>query len=43
MMQISPPRERSLGKKQANLLAAVMRGVPILGCGKERHVLTDRD
>ncbi|MEU1273559.1 hypothetical protein [Streptomyces sp. NPDC005799] len=42
-MQISPPRERSLGKKQANLLAAIMRGVPILGCGKEPHVLTDCD
>ncbi|MGW1563973.1 hypothetical protein ACWCQ1_47090 [Streptomyces sp. NPDC002144] len=42
-MQISPPRERSLGKKQANLLAAILRGVPVLGCGNERHVLTDLD
>src|ERR1044072_3146788 len=43
VMQIPPPRERSLGKKQANLLTAIMRGVPVLGRGKEPHVLTDWD
>lgn len=32
-----------LGKKQANLLTAIMRGVPVLGSGKEPHLLTDAD
>ncbi|MGW2517174.1 hypothetical protein ACWC09_09095 [Streptomyces sp. NPDC001617] len=35
--------EQPLGKKQANLLTAIMRGVPVLGLGKEPHVLTDGD
>ncbi|MGY1498467.1 hypothetical protein ACW4TU_18015 [Streptomyces sp. QTS52] len=32
-----------LGKKQANLLTAILRGVPVLGPGKEPHLLTDTD
>lgn len=32
-----------LGKKQANLLTAVLRGVPVLGPGKEPHLLTDTE
>ncbi|MFI0513087.1 hypothetical protein ACH3Y9_23735 [Streptomyces sp. WSLK1-5] len=32
-----------LGKKQANLLTAVLRGVPVLGPGKEPRPLTDTD
>ena len=32
-----------LGKKQANLLTAVLRGVPVLGSGKEPRPLTDGD
>ncbi|MFI6437051.1 hypothetical protein [Streptomyces sp. NPDC050759] len=32
-----------LGKKQANLLTAIMRGVPVLGPGKEPRLLTDTD
>jgi hypothetical protein len=33
----------ALGKKQANLLTAILRGVPVLGPGKEPHLLTDTD
>ncbi|WP_405775754.1 hypothetical protein [Streptomyces sp. NBC_01538] len=43
MIQTSPPEERSLGKKQANLLTAIMRGVPVLGSERESHLLTDLD
>ncbi|WP_234438996.1 hypothetical protein [Streptomyces sp. NRRL B-3229] len=32
-----------LGKKQANLLTAVLRGVPVLGAGKEPRPLADGD
>ena len=32
-----------LGKKQANLLTAIMRGVPVLGPDKESRPLTDAD
>ena len=32
-----------LGKKQANLLTAILRGVPVLGPGKEPRLLTDAD
>ncbi|MEU1270648.1 hypothetical protein [Streptomyces sp. NPDC005799] len=38
-----PVGEQSLGKKQANLLTAIMRGVPVLGRGKDFHALTDGD
>ncbi|MCH5673628.1 hypothetical protein [Streptomyces gilvus] len=38
-----PVGEQSLGKKQANLLTAIMRGVPVLGRGKDVHTLTDGD
>nr|WSY54234.1 hypothetical protein OG999_31645 [Streptomyces sp. NBC_00886] len=39
MSEGAPP----LGKKQANLLTAILRGVPVLGPGKEPHLLTDSD
>jgi hypothetical protein len=32
-----------LGKKQANLLTAILRGVPVLGPGREPRLLTDTD
>lgn len=32
-----------LGRKQANLLTAILRGVPVLGPGKEPRPLTDTD
>jgi hypothetical protein len=38
-----PVKGQLLGKKQANLLTAIMRGVPVLGRGKDFHALTDGD